>query len=121
MRRGGYAGALLPGERPPPHPTLFLRRTLYERFGVFNTGYRIAAGYEQMLRMLTQLDARNPRETWDGPRFPPLRHSGREAGNQSRDSNLAAGTRMLGSAMLGSGLLSRQRRRMRRARAGCTI
>jgi len=41
----------------PPHPTLFLRRSLYERFGVFDTSYRIAADYDLMLRMLTRLEA----------------------------------------------------------------
>jgi glycosyltransferase involved in cell wall biosynthesis len=39
----------------PPHPTLFLRRSLYQRFGLFDTRYRIAADYDLMLRMLTQL------------------------------------------------------------------
>lgn len=42
----------------PPHPTLFLRRSLYERFGVFDTRYCIAADYDLMLRMLTQLPGR---------------------------------------------------------------
>lgn len=42
----------------PPHPTLFLRRSLYERFGVFDTRYSIAADYDLMLRMLTQLQGR---------------------------------------------------------------
>ena len=39
----------------PPHPTLFLRRSLYEKFGLFDTRYRIAADYDFMLRVLTQL------------------------------------------------------------------
>ncbi|WPL19432.1 hypothetical protein Thiowin_04555 [Thiorhodovibrio winogradskyi] len=45
----------------PPHPTLFLRRSLYARFGVFDTGYRIAADYDLMLSMLTQLDVQGNR------------------------------------------------------------
>ncbi|MBK1621830.1 glycosyltransferase family 2 protein [Lamprobacter modestohalophilus] len=40
----------------PPHPTLFLRRSVYERVGVFDTGYRIAADYDLMLRVLSQLE-----------------------------------------------------------------
>jgi glycosyltransferase involved in cell wall biosynthesis len=36
----------------PPHPTLYLRRQVYERFGLFDTGYRIAADYDFMLRVL---------------------------------------------------------------------
>jgi len=40
----------------PPHPTLFLRRSLYEKFGLFDTRYRIAADYDFMLRVLAQLE-----------------------------------------------------------------
>lgn len=39
----------------PPHPTLYLRRSVYERFGGFDTRYMIAADYDFMLRVLTQL------------------------------------------------------------------
>lgn len=34
----------------PPHPTLFLRRSAYQRIGPFRTDLRIAADYEFMLR-----------------------------------------------------------------------
>ena len=34
----------------PPHPTFFVRRSVYERFGGFNEQLRIAADYEFMLR-----------------------------------------------------------------------
>jgi glycosyltransferase len=54
-RAGAYRPQRLRWGWMPPHPTLFLRRSLYERFGVFNTRYRIAADYDLMLRMLTQL------------------------------------------------------------------
>ena len=40
----------------PPHPTLYLRRELYERFGGFDISYQIAADYDFMLRVLTRLD-----------------------------------------------------------------
>ncbi len=33
-----------------PHPTLFLKRDIYNRYGFFNTDFRIAADYELMLR-----------------------------------------------------------------------
>ncbi|GAO45205.1 glycosyltransferase family 2 protein [Flavihumibacter petaseus] len=36
----------------PPHPTFFVRRELYERFGIFNTTFRSSADYELMLRFL---------------------------------------------------------------------
>lgn len=35
----------------PPHPTLFLRRKLYERYGTFDTSLEIAADYELILRL----------------------------------------------------------------------
>jgi len=36
----------------PPHPTLFVRREVYEKYGGFNTHLRLSADYELMLRML---------------------------------------------------------------------
>lgn len=36
----------------PPHPTLFVRRKIYEQYGSFNLEFRFAADYEFMLRML---------------------------------------------------------------------
>jgi glycosyltransferase involved in cell wall biosynthesis len=36
----------------PPHPTFFVRREIYERFGVFDLSYRIAADVELMMRFL---------------------------------------------------------------------
>ena len=38
----------------PAHPTLFLRREIYEKFGSFNTSYRIAADYDFILRIFSQ-------------------------------------------------------------------
>jgi glycosyltransferase len=34
----------------PPHPTLYIKRSVYERLGTFNTLYRIAADYDLVLR-----------------------------------------------------------------------
>jgi glycosyltransferase len=36
----------------PPHPTFFVRRSLYERYGTFNLELGSAADYELMLRFL---------------------------------------------------------------------
>ena len=36
----------------PPHPTFFVRKEIYERYGTFNTGFKIASDYELMLRLL---------------------------------------------------------------------
>jgi glycosyltransferase len=36
----------------PPHPTFFVKKEIYEKFGIFNTDLKIAADYELMLRFL---------------------------------------------------------------------
>jgi glycosyltransferase len=36
----------------PPHPTFFVRKSVYERFGVFNLSMKTAADYELMLRFI---------------------------------------------------------------------
>lgn len=36
----------------PGHPTLYLRRSVYENFGYYRTDYRISADYEFMIRIL---------------------------------------------------------------------
>jgi glycosyltransferase len=36
----------------PPHPTFFVKREIYEKYGYFNTEFKIAADYELMLRFL---------------------------------------------------------------------
>jgi len=36
----------------PPHPTFFVRTEVYEKYGCFNTDFKIAADYELMLRFL---------------------------------------------------------------------
>lgn len=39
----------------PPHPTLYLRREVFDRIGGFDRAYQIAADYDLMLRLLRQL------------------------------------------------------------------
>lgn len=36
----------------PPHPSFFVKKTVYEKYGLFNTEFRTAADYELMLRFL---------------------------------------------------------------------
>lgn len=36
----------------PPHPTLYLRKEVYNEIGYFNLNYRIAADYDFMLRVM---------------------------------------------------------------------
>lgn len=38
----------------PPHPTVFIRRRLIEKLGVYNTKYRISADYDLILRFFGQ-------------------------------------------------------------------
>lgn len=38
----------------PPHPTLYVRRSWYQRIGGFNTQYRIAADYLSILQLFSQ-------------------------------------------------------------------
>lgn len=51
-KAGPYKPAQLAQGWMPPHPALFLRRTLYEKYGGFDQNYTIAADYELMMRML---------------------------------------------------------------------
>ncbi|AFV97993.1 hypothetical protein B649_08405 [Candidatus Sulfuricurvum sp. RIFRC-1] len=37
----------------PAHPTLFLKRSIYEKFGEFDLSFKIAADYDFMLRVLS--------------------------------------------------------------------
>lgn len=53
-KSGEYHPSLLKYGWMPPHPTLYLRRNVYERFGCYDTSFRIAADYDAMLRYLGQ-------------------------------------------------------------------
>ncbi len=49
---GNYSKKKLYWGWMPPHPTFFVRRSVYERYGQFNLELGSAADYEIMLRML---------------------------------------------------------------------
>ena len=36
----------------PPHPSAFIKKKCYEKFGLFNTNYKIAADYDLLFRLL---------------------------------------------------------------------
>ena len=38
----------------PPHPTLYLRRSVFEKWGNYDTSFQIAADYDAMLRYLVK-------------------------------------------------------------------
>ena len=44
-------GAFLKGWMPP-HPTFFVRKEVYQKFGGFNLGLKLSADYELMLRLI---------------------------------------------------------------------
>lgn len=49
-RAGEFSRARLRAGWMPPHPTMFLRRRVFEAHGLFDTSFRIAADYDQILR-----------------------------------------------------------------------
>lgn len=51
-KSGKYRDGIFLAGWMPPHPTFFLKRECYEKYGMFNTVLRSAADYELMLRML---------------------------------------------------------------------
>ena len=50
-RSGRFSPARIARGLMPAHPTLYLRRELFERFGHFKTNYRIAGDFELVARM----------------------------------------------------------------------
>jgi len=49
-RSRAFTPALLARGWMPPHPTLYLRRRVFEAHGLYDTTYRIAADYDAVLR-----------------------------------------------------------------------
>jgi glycosyltransferase involved in cell wall biosynthesis len=53
-RSGEYSRSKLGRGWMPPHPTLYLRREVLDRWGLYDTNYQIAADYDAMLRYLVK-------------------------------------------------------------------
>ena len=53
-RSGLYHPDLLRRGWMPPHPTLYLRRAVFDRWGTYDTSFSIAADYDAMLRYLVR-------------------------------------------------------------------
>ncbi len=53
-RSGEYTPAKLKRGWMPPHPTLYLRRSVFDQWGLYNTHFDIAADYDAMLRYLVK-------------------------------------------------------------------
>jgi len=57
-RAGAFSRAELGKGWMPPHPTMYVRRALYERIGGFDESYRIAADYDCVLRVFKRENLR---------------------------------------------------------------
>lgn len=55
-RSGAYRPGSLRRGWMPPHPTLFLRREVFDKHDAYDTGLRIAADYEAILRWLVRAE-----------------------------------------------------------------
>lgn len=51
-KSGPYRHGLFKRGWMPPHPTFFARKHVFEKYGCFNTDFKIAADYELMLRFM---------------------------------------------------------------------
>ena len=51
-KSGEYNIKLIKRGWMPPHPTFFMKRELYEKFGCFDLNFKIAADYDSLLRYL---------------------------------------------------------------------
>ena len=51
-RAGDYSRSLLAKGWMPPHPTVYLRRQVFEKWGLDDTSFRIAGDYDALLRFL---------------------------------------------------------------------
>jgi len=51
-KAGKFSAASLKFGWMPPHPALYVRKSLYDRAGMFDTGLKIASDYDMMLKLL---------------------------------------------------------------------
>jgi len=51
-RSGEYKPENLRRSWIPPHPTFYVRRSIYEKYGLYDMNYKLAADYELMLRFI---------------------------------------------------------------------
>lgn len=80
----------------PGHPTLYLRKSVYDTFGLYKTDYRISADYEFMIRILKDGKVRlslsaggadlhvSRRHQHEQPGRVPGRHEGRTQGSAGK-------------------------------------
>lgn len=51
-KSGSYSANKLKWGWIPPHPTFFLRKRVYDNFGLYNTSYKISMDYEAIIRYI---------------------------------------------------------------------
>ncbi len=51
-KSGEYSFSKLKKGWMPPHPTFFVKKDIYDKFGIFDTNFKIAADYDIILRFL---------------------------------------------------------------------
>ncbi|BCD98339.1 glycosyltransferase family 2 protein [Marinagarivorans cellulosilyticus] len=51
-KSGKYDASKLKWGWMPPHPTFYMKKSLYENFGLFDLSYKIAADYDSLMRYL---------------------------------------------------------------------
>ena len=76
-RAGAFTQSKLPNGWMPPHPTVYVKRELFDKYGLYDTHYRIAADYDWMLRLLTK-------QTLDVAYFPEVLVHMRTGGASNR-------------------------------------
>jgi glycosyltransferase len=58
-KSGKYQKSNLKKGWMPPHPTFYMKRELYEKFGLFDLSFKIAADYDSLLRYLWSNDVKS--------------------------------------------------------------
>jgi glycosyltransferase involved in cell wall biosynthesis len=64
----------------PAHPTFFVKRTIYEKYGNFDTSFKVSADFELMLRFI---EKGNIRTFYIPETFVSMRYGGKSTGTLS--------------------------------------
>jgi len=53
-KSGPFKTSMLNRGWMPPHPTLFLKRKIFDNYGLYDTGFKISSDYDFMLRIMSR-------------------------------------------------------------------
>jgi glycosyltransferase len=53
-KSGPFKTSMLKRGWMPPHPTLFLKRKIFDNYGLYDTGFKISSDYDFMLRIMSR-------------------------------------------------------------------